>query len=65
MEAYNNFYFVLMARNGFYTDGNNLDIGSTRCSNLNPMFILLYSPRKYYTTCFPVIISISLWVIIN
>lgn len=49
MEAYNSFYLVLMALNGFSTDGNNLEIGSTRCSNLSPMIMLLLCPRKYKT----------------
>jgi hypothetical protein len=37
IDVYNNFYLVFIDLIGFYTDGNNLDIGSTRCNNRNPM----------------------------
>lgn len=37
IEVYKSFYFVLIALIGFSTDGNNLDMGSTRCNILNPI----------------------------
>ncbi len=37
MDVYKSFSFVFIDRLGFSTEGNNLEIGSTRCRSLNPI----------------------------
>lgn len=37
IEVYNSFYCVFIDRIGFTTDGNSLEMGSTRWRSLNPI----------------------------
>lgn len=51
MEVYNSFYCVFIDRIGFTTDGNNLEMGSTRWRSRNPIInydIHVYKGHTHY-----------------